>query len=355
MIKHKRWFVRIVLISIIIPVYNKEKYLDKCIKSAVNQDYKNIEIIIINDGSEDNSEQIISKWLKKDYRIKYLNQENKGVSYTRNRGLLSANGDYIFFLDADDYLEKNAISVLVDYIKKSNVDIIIGNFYEKTGEKIIKLPSFENRLFTYKELKLTDTILEMFLINGRHMAKAGNKLYKTSFIKDNQIKFENGVIAEDRLFNLLCYVNKPIIQIVNEYTYVYNKIDNSRSRTIDTNFYEESIALVKKFFEYLLKTSKLEEYYHLFQYVVIYDVYKIVDRTFKGANKKYSMTKFVIHKLRNEKFIIDTLINVLNLRNFSNFKKEKHLFRMSIQSYLIIKAPILIMIYKTLSRVMKGN
>ena len=90
------------LISIIIPIYNKEKYLDDCIKSVIYQEYDNLEIILINDGSQDNSERIINKWIAKDQRIKYIAQENKGVAYARNKGISIANGEYIFLLDADD-------------------------------------------------------------------------------------------------------------------------------------------------------------------------------------------------------------------------------------------------------------
>src|SRR5699024_7325070 len=149
------------------------------------------------------------------------------------------------------YLEKNAISKLVDCACQSKADIIIGNFYEKTGSNMIKKPNFESKLYNKEDLLLTNTLLEMFIVNARHMAKAGNKLYKLDFLKDNQISFIDGVIAEDRLFNLMCYVNRPMIQVINNYTYVYNILENSRSRTLSPNFYEQNIALLECFYDYL--------------------------------------------------------------------------------------------------------
>src|SRR5690625_1048731 len=101
-----------ILVSIIIPVYNKEEYLEDCLESVINQSYEKIEIIIINDGSTDGSESIIKKWKNKDNRIKYMSQNNQGVAIARNNGIKVSKGDYIYFIDADDYLSLNAIETL---------------------------------------------------------------------------------------------------------------------------------------------------------------------------------------------------------------------------------------------------
>lgn len=128
------------LVSIIIPVYNKQDYLTDCIDSVLSQDYKNLEVIIINDGSTDNSEKIINKWIVKDYRIRYFTQSNKGVADTRNRGISIAKGEYIFLLDADDLLDKKAISKLVNYINQTNADIVIGNYY--AGRRLLVVSGY---------------------------------------------------------------------------------------------------------------------------------------------------------------------------------------------------------------------
>lgn len=338
------------LISIIIPVYNKEKLLNECIKSVVYQEYRDIEIIIINDGSTDNSSKIIKDWLKQDTRIKYINQTNKGVAAARNKGISIANGEYIFFLDADDYLEKDALQKLVSYARETNAEITIGNIYEKQDGKIVKKPKFPSMLLNEKDLIKTEIKLEMFIINHRLMAMAGNKLYKLDFIKGNSIKFEQGILAEDRLFNLLCYVNNPLIQIVNEYTYIYNKLDNSRSRNFNPNFYKESIALPYQLYSYLNKELKFEQNYELFQLVVIYDVNRIVSRTFKNEKQKKTMTNAIIKRLREDPLVNETLNNMFQQQNFKRHKGSHTFTRMRLISFLLLKMPYTIITLKYVER-----
>lgn len=342
------------LISLIIPVYNKEKYLDECIKSAVSQSYSNIEIIVIDDGSQDKSNRIIKKWALKDPRIKYFFQENRGVAITRNRGISIAKGDYIFFLDADDVLEKHAIFEFVKCAEQTKADIITANFHEKKGDKLIKKPSFKDKLYQPTVLNSTEVILEMFIINERHMAKAGNKLYNKDFINEHNIRFVDGVIAEDRLFNLMCYVNKPKLQVINEYTYVYNILDDSRSRTFKSKFYDESIALLKYFYNYLRKESKLDSNFELFELIILYDVFRIINLTYEYSNKKIQHTKYNIRLLREEPIVINTLTKLLKQKKFKKIKAGSIFFRMRLINCLLIKAPNLIIFYKLIGYITSG-
>jgi len=337
------------LISIIIPVYNKEQYLNECIKSVIYQKYEDIEIIVINDGSRDNSENIIKEWSIIDNRIKFISQNNQGVARARNKGISLAKGKYIFFLDADDYLEKTAISKLVTNAKHTKSDIIVGNFYEITGKQVVKKESFKNMLFNKYDLGLTETLLEMFIVNNRHMARAGNKLYKLDFIKEFQITFADDVIAEDRLFNLICYINKPVIQVVNEYTYFYNILDNSRSRSLSSNFYDQNISLLDYFYDYLKKESKLEQYKELFQLIVIYDISKIINQTFERTNQKIKLTNMSIKKLRENTLVYETISTVMKEGKFKEVDGGKIFNRMCFLNYLLIKAPSLIIVYKTIA------
>lgn len=113
-------------ISVIIPVYNVEKYIRQCLESVINQTYKNLEIIIVNDGTKDNSMKIVEEYLS-DERIKIINKENGGLSSARNRGMEEATGEYIYFLDSDDWIELNTIEILVENSK--GVDIVGANFF----------------------------------------------------------------------------------------------------------------------------------------------------------------------------------------------------------------------------------
>ena len=119
------------LYSIIVPVYNCEQYLEKCLNSLLKQSYKNIEIILINDGSNDNSEKICLNYKKLDSRIKYYKKDNGGVSSARNLGINVCNGDYITFLDSDDYLDIDTIEFINNYINKSDIDLIRYGFIKE--------------------------------------------------------------------------------------------------------------------------------------------------------------------------------------------------------------------------------
>ncbi|MER1696308.1 glycosyltransferase family 2 protein, partial [Proteus mirabilis] len=129
-------------ISIIIPAYNAEKWIEKCIKSCINQTYKDIEIIIINDGSQDDTEIICKRYRYIDSRIKYKKIENSGVSYARKVGLELSNSHYILFLDSDDYLNRDCIQTLLSY-KIKEYDVIIGQAnYVNTSNKILSTTKF---------------------------------------------------------------------------------------------------------------------------------------------------------------------------------------------------------------------
>lgn len=144
------------LISVIIPVYNGEKYIKRCINSLINQTYKNIEIIIINDGSKDNSINIIKEISEKDKRIIIIDKENQGVSIARNAGIEKASGDYIMFVDVDDWVKTNMIEQMYKVIKKENVDIVkcnsINEFNNKATENKIS-NSLVNKVLKKEEYK----------------------------------------------------------------------------------------------------------------------------------------------------------------------------------------------------------
>ena len=194
------------LISIIVPVYNTENQLKYCIESLINQTYKNIEIVCINDGSTDNSPEILRNYVQKDKRIVLINQENKGVSCARNAGIEKAEGEYILFVDSDDYLEESACKKLINKVIETNADIITFNYK-------IKFPEY------VKEMNTTIHKNKEFPIQDWSFV---NKLYKNEFLIKKGIKFPEGLkIAEDIIFihSILC--NNPIIDFLDDYLYVY--------------------------------------------------------------------------------------------------------------------------------------
>lgn len=210
------------LVSIIVPIYNVETYLQKCLDSLVNQTYSNIEIICVNDGSTDSSLQILEEYAKKDSRIKIINQENQGVSVARNNGIDNATGDYILFVDSDDYLELNACEKLASKISE-NIDIICFKYNEvkKYKNRIVKYPNIRNNFTNI------DSILDFYSYYKNILNDIGNlmccgNLYKKDFLLKNSICYpENIIVLEDAIFCLRAFVNNPNILFINEYLYNY--------------------------------------------------------------------------------------------------------------------------------------
>ena len=177
-------------ISIIVPIYNAERFIKKCIDSLLNQTKQELEFILINDGSTDNTESIIKKYTDK--RIKYFKNKNQGIGKTRNFGISKAKGKYLMFIDSDDYITENACEELYLKAKTSKADIVVCDFYkvyDNKKQEEIKLPSF-------KTTSLKDNPNILIDIN----LAPWNKLYKTSLIKENNIKFVEGIKYEDAPF-----------------------------------------------------------------------------------------------------------------------------------------------------------
>lgn len=180
------------LISIIIPIYKVEKYLDKCIKSVVNQTYRNLEIILVDDGSPDDCPHICDEWKKKDSRIEVIHKANGGLSDARNAGIEVAKGDYIGFVDSDDYIEKEMYQQLYEAIKSENADLAICNLeYVKEEGGILSMDSpIKNEVFGGRE-----GLHKLVGKNSWCYVTVPNKLYSRAALKG--IKFPVGKLHED--------------------------------------------------------------------------------------------------------------------------------------------------------------
>lgn len=224
------------LVSIVIPIYNVEKYIDKCICSVKNQTYKNLEIILVNDGSPDNCKEIIENYSKLDSRIKIINKNNGGLSDARNAGLNLATGDYICFIDGDDYVELDMVEQSINKLNKSNSDVLIFSFYNEDVDL------YENIIErNIVELNQNDPN-SMLAIVGY----AWNKMYKTSYIKSNKFLFEKGLsLVEDVVFNENIIENTNKIDYINKPLYHY--ISRMRT-TLAKQYYDDSYNLIKKGF-----------------------------------------------------------------------------------------------------------
>lgn len=205
------------LISIIVPVYNVEKYLERCIESIVNQTYQNLEIILVDDGSMDNSGKICDEWAVKDNRIKVIHKENGGVSSARNDGLKKATGEYVGFVDSDDTVEPRYMEILLNLIIEKRVDMSIINYIEKYSEYEIKNETYIKNKEFYKE----NFFKYLFEISN-YKGYLWNKIFKREIIVTNNIIFdENIYICEDLLF--VCQVADKCEKFYYDYEeYLYN-------------------------------------------------------------------------------------------------------------------------------------
>ena len=222
-------------VSIIIPVYNAEKYISKCLDSILNQTEKDFEIIIIDDGSQDRSLERCKYYGKNDKRVKVLHQENSGVSKARNTGIKHSNGDYITFVDIDDYVDKEYIERFLNVQKKYNAELVCsGHVIEKKFNRIKKV-MYENEI-----IKKENIILSFLSFFDRISTAPWAKLYKADIIKRFNIYFPEDVpYAEDAIFNIQYYSYINSVIITNDVLYFYN--------------YKDSESAVKKYYPDLYK------------------------------------------------------------------------------------------------------
>ena len=213
-------------ISIIVPIYNASKYLNKCLDSLIKQTKQELEFIIINDGSTDDSETIIKNY--KDERIKYFKRSNKGIGKTRNFGISKARGKYIVFLDSDDYLELDACEALYKKIERENLDIVICDFYRVSKDKNIEtITSFKNSSLKDNPSLLLDINLAPW-----------NKIYRTELIKNNNIKFIEDLKYEDAPFVTLALLKAGKIGKIDKALINYVIHENSETTKRDEKIFD---------------------------------------------------------------------------------------------------------------------
>ena len=264
------------MISIIVPVYNAQKYIKRCVESIVNQSYQKWELILIDDGSKDDSSLICDELKQTDSRIHVVHTVNQGASAAINRGLDEATGDYITFVDADDWVEPNHLEVLVNQID-SDVDLCINSFIADLY--------YGSRPYQYKEVKTQDNIESInafFTILLQHSQFLWNKLFKSNIIKDNHIRFNTNIsLGEDNIF-ILEYLNYIRgLSASSVCTYHYDQIDENpfslgrRKRSVDSITYQ-----LKNNCEAILKLYDKYNIELLYEYASDYFYTRIFERIF---------------------------------------------------------------------------
>ncbi|WP_226038118.1 glycosyltransferase family 2 protein [Aquibacillus saliphilus] len=292
-----------VKVSFIVSAYNIQDYISKCVQSLMNQTLEDIEIIIVNDGSTDNTFSEIEKITKEDNRIEIIDKNNEGVMRARETGYEQANGEYILFVDGDDWLDENAAEKLYEKAKEKDYDIVSFGFYFTDGEKKVKGISVRNDL--YDNLK-GDNFLVMVLTNKIY-PPLWSKLIKRSFIKSNNVVFPNFIEkAQDLAFSCSLGIHYPNSCVIDDCLYYYF---TSRSTSV-TNTMSPIIFEVEKAVSFIRKQLKfnnmLKSYKEEFDFLAFYHLYWVNRRLIYDNNKFskpiYKMWKSTGIDLRKNKY-----------------------------------------------------
>lgn len=292
------------LISIVIPVYKVEKYLEKCIESVLKQTYTNLQIILVDDGSPDNCGKICDEYAKRDSRIDVIHKVNGGLSEARNVGISKAKGRYIGFVDSDDYIKENMYEILLNLIKKYNADASICNLYDVIeGKEYIR--NKNNGIQEYSRLD----ILKEVLLDKNIQSYAWNKLYKKELF--DEVKYPIGKKYEDIGTTFYIFEKCNKIVVTSEPEYYYLKRSNSLVNNVTESTVFDYMELILQRYLYINDNIKELKQYN--------DYYLV--RTLLTANNDIKELKQIEEKTKQKYNELYNISKEILRTNYSNLKK----------------------------------
>lgn len=297
-------------VSIIVPVYNVEKYISTCLDSLAKQTLKEIEIIVVNDGSPDNSQKIIDEYVKKYPNMKSFIKENGGLSDARNFGIKKATGKYIAFLDSDDYVTEDMYEKMYNKAISGNFDMVVCDLNYVYDDKIIK---------AYSNIEKDTTNIKQAMINI--YPAAWNKIFKKKLF-DNGIEFKKNVWFEDVEFIYRLLPNIKSIGVIHEHFNQYVQREGSITNTIDERIYHY-IDNWNGIIEYYQKNNLYKKYEKELEYCYV----RYLFGTFIKQSAKYSEEDY-------ENAVIKAIENVKN--QFPNYRKNKYFYKSIKGIYLLL-------------------
>lgn len=335
------------IISVIVPVYNVEEYLPKCLDSILNQTFSNIEIICVNDGSTDGSRKILEEYKKRDFRIKIVDKKNGGLSSARNAGMKVAQGEFYSFIDSDDWIDKTMLEKLYENITTLNTDISICavHQFDETNQKIDDSnpyytleffdETFNNTVFSYKETK--PFIMDVCVM-------AWNKLYRKSLIEECQAEFPDGLIFEDGPFFFTIFFKTDRVSIVRDFLYFYRiNRKNSIIQKAGKKFLDV-IDVAEIMYSKIKDLPDFEDIKYIFFRKKVEDfIYR-----FEHLNRKYKSV--FARKLKKDSSLVnDDLFpsSMVRGRFTYNYLLFKNLAKGKVYSYILQKVKVTAM-YKVL-------
>lgn len=311
-------------VSIVVPIYNAAYTLERCIKSLLEQIYSNIEIILVNDGSSDESINICQSFSKLDSRVLVINKKNEGVSAARNDGIKKATGEFIIFVDSDDYVSEHYISSMMsEYIKDTTLDLVISGFKiiskEITFETKMKSQRLDRKGFYKQVLVLAQNSIGPYAVN---------KMFKRSIILQENIFFDTSInFAEDHLFNLHYYEHVNFVKIIEEASYFYIKDDTGQSLSSNYKsiFFNSRVLVANKIKGLLFKESlwdslqQSHSYYYL-NYTVLYTLSQLL---LSNYDKEFKKIEF--HRIKQN---LDS--------NIVEYYRENHKKYVSLKKHIML-------------------
>lgn len=309
--------------SVVVPIFNASRYLNRCIESIVNQTIKDIEIILVDDGSKDDSLSICTEWSTKDRRIIIVEQENSGVSSARNKGIEIAKGKFILLLDSDDWLALNTIEILLREQQKNNADCVVFGFNQTSGN--IWAPC-ENRLYKSLNALKNDFI---FWLNTELLSSSVNKLYKRELI--NKYYPNDMAFGEDLIFSLDYLEQCNCISFIKDPLYQHEVYNNaSLTHTFNIKRFKDIETIQTRINSFALENCDIQLYK---KYVD--DCIRII-RSFLLCNEKYRIKKEVLYAWFEESYLKD-----LKLTNYK-LVWQNHLLLRAIQIHLFSFADLIV-------------
>lgn len=248
-----------IFFTIVVPVYNVEKYLDRCIESILNQKFDDFEVILVDDGSTDKSSKICDNYRKKDDKIIVIHKKNEGLGFARNTGIDKARGNYILFVDSDDYIDLDLLENLYNEIERNNSDAVFYG-HKRVNNKKSVISTFEqlpDKQIYLDKNEIKNKLLAEFILNKKIFISAWSLCIKLSLLKKNNILFpsEREFISEDIYFLVVLFNYLNIVSFAKKTYYYYCQNENSLTTTYKKDRYEK----IKKFYK---KTDELLELYN---------------------------------------------------------------------------------------------
>lgn len=300
------------LVSVIIPVYNVEEYIERSITCILSQTYGNVELILVNDGSSDNSLNVMERYSD---RCVIINKENGGASTARNEGIRCANGKYLYFMDADDVISNNAIELLVHNMETHNSDMCC--FRYKT------IDSYGNETilganYSYTYLNKQECIIKDALLVKNIKTAPWSRMYRTDIIKNNGIIFIDGIINEDSVFTDMLVPKLNVVTFINDVLYTIEQRGGSVSRTYNSRYitsYFNNYKIVKEYYNSMGLYNKYRNYIQC-QYVTSV-LFALVSIAF--GVKNFTAFKELYSYLNSENFYNNSLLSNVKLKGYSYY------------------------------------